>query len=200
LLPILPQSLRDAGSLRPGGRVLIIGASGGCGTSGIQLSKALGASHIEAVCSGKNAALVQELGADKVIDYTQEDLMEHFKELKEEEKFDVVYDTASGSGGGEDYKEKSLKLLSKEGQYVAINGAASFWVRQFTIGQKKNQKLVIVDPNTKDLEDLAGMVTESGFRPVIAKQLPLTEDAVKEGFKLLKSRRAVGKVVFDMTM
>ena len=85
--------------------------------------------------------------------------MEHFKELKEEEKFDVFYDAASGSGGGEDYKEKSLKLLSKEGQYVAINGAASFWVRQFTIGQKKNQKLVIVDPNTKDLEYLAGMVT-----------------------------------------
>ena len=64
----------------------------------------------------------------------------------------------------EDYKEKSLKLLSREGQYVAINGAASFWVRQFTIGQKKNQKLVIVDPNSKDLEELAGMVTESGFR------------------------------------
>ena len=63
-----------------------------------------------------------------------------------------------------DYKEKSLKLLSREGQYVAINGAASFWVRQFTIGQKKNQKLVIVDPNSKDLEELAGMVTESGFR------------------------------------
>ena len=40
----------------------------------------------------------------QVIDYTQEHLVEHFKELKEEEKFDVVYDAASGSGGGEDYK------------------------------------------------------------------------------------------------
>merc|ERR550532_3072536 len=60
------QSLRDAGKLEPGSRVLIIGASGGCGLAAVQLAKAMDAGHISGVCSGKNEAIVMENGATEV--------------------------------------------------------------------------------------------------------------------------------------
>merc|ERR550532_73286 len=166
------QSLRDAGKLEPGSRVLIIGASGGCGLAAVQLAKAMDAGYISGVCSGKNEAIVMENGATEVVDYTQGDVVEHYtKQEVVVEKFDIVYDSASNSGGGEDYREKSLSLLkqdgSKHGQYVAINGAASMWARNFTIGQKKNEHLVVTNMNTKDLEVLSTMAEEGKLKPVI---------------------------------
>ena len=62
------QGLRDNGCLKKGGRVLVIGASGGCGIAALQLAKSMGAKKIVAVCSGKNADLVKSHGADEVID------------------------------------------------------------------------------------------------------------------------------------
>jgi NADPH:quinone reductase-like Zn-dependent oxidoreductase len=143
---------------------------------------------------------VREHGAAEVVDYTKENLLEHFKDAEDSSKFDVIYDAATGSGAGEDYKAQSLQLLrsagERHGQYVAINGAAGMWLRHFTIGQKKDQHLVLMDVNTADLEHLATL----DLKPVIARQLPLSAEAVKEGFELLRSRRAVGKIVFDMSL
>ena len=65
------QALRDHGKLRPGGSVLIIGASGGCGLAGVQIARALGAAKIVGVCSGKNREIVLEHGATDVIDYNE---------------------------------------------------------------------------------------------------------------------------------
>ena len=66
------QSLRDYGKLPEGGRLLVIGASGGCGLSSLQLAKkVLKASDIVGVCSGKDEAIVRENGATDVIDYTK---------------------------------------------------------------------------------------------------------------------------------
>jgi len=199
------QSLRDAGNLQPGSRVLIIGASGGCGLAAVQLAKAMDAGHIAGVCSGKNEAIVKANGATEVVDYTKGDVVEHFTRQEESEtkKFDIVYDSATNSGGGEDYREKSLKLLkqdeSNHGQYVAINGAASMWARNFTIGQKKNEHLVVTNMNTTDLEVLSTMAEEGKLKPVICQHLPLDAESLEKGFDLLKSRRAVGKIVFDLT-
>ena len=81
------QALRDHGRLRPGHRVLIIGASGGVGTYCIQLAKHLGA-IVTAVCSTPNMGLVRSLGADHVIDYTAEDITEPAA------RFDVILQAA----------------------------------------------------------------------------------------------------------
>ena len=65
------QSLRDYGNLSEGGRLLVIGASGGCGLASLQLAKAMKAADIVGVCSGKNEGVVRDNGATDVIDYTK---------------------------------------------------------------------------------------------------------------------------------
>jgi len=197
------QSLRDYGKLAEGGRVLIIGASGGCGIASLQLAKQMKAADIVGVCSGKNEALVREHGATDVIDYTKSDIATHWcdKEgnVSENDKFDVVYDAATNSGAGEDYKDKSIALLKSGGQYVAINGSPTMWLRTFTIGHKKNQHLMMMEKSVPDLNHLSSLADKNEIKPVLARTLPFTAEAVQEGFDLLKSRRAVGKIVFDMT-
>lgn len=198
------QSLRDYGKLSEGGRLLVIGASGGCGLASLQLAKVMKAGDIVGVCSGKNEAVVRDNGATEVIDYTKTDIISHFKEseagVPDTAKFDVVYDAATGSGAGEDYKSKSIELLKHSGHYVAINGSASMWLRTFTIGHKRNQHLMMMDRNCGDLLYLSSLADEGLIKPVLAKVLPFTAESLDEGFTLLKSRRAVGKIVFDMNI
>merc|ERR1719320_835376 len=184
------QGLRDQGGLQEGGKVLVIGASGGCGIAGVQLAKSLGASEIVGVCSGKNKDMVLEQGATKVVDYTAENI----KDVFPEEYFDVVYDTATGSGGGEDYFSISESLLKKNKKNVILNGGAWTWISYFIglqkankknvilnggawtwisyfIGlQKANRKLLLTNMNTADLELLSELYNSKQIvPPVICK-------------------------------
>jgi NADPH:quinone reductase-like Zn-dependent oxidoreductase len=182
------QALRDHGSLPAGGRVLIIGASGGCGTYGLQLARSMGASHIVGVCSGKNAEYVKEHGAHRVVDYTAQKFEAVFgNQAANDERFDVVYDCATNSGGGEDYKAQAIQCLKQpNGQYVAINGAVWMWLRLFTGWQKKNQHIFLTNMNTSDLEYIASLVDGTGVNPLprltmpICRTIPFTADGVAE--------------------
>jgi len=159
----------------------------GCGTAGIHLAKALGASEIVAVCSGKNIEFVTEQGATGVIDYkTQSALKEYGKDY-----FDFVYDTV----GGINYAE-TRKLLGSDGMFVTIAPSISIAVRYFTNMQKSKSKMIFTNHSRKDLERILDLKKEAGFEPVLQKILPFSKDSVEEGFKLLKSHRAKGKIVF----
>ena len=197
------QSLR-AGGVREDSKVLVIGASGGCGSAGVQIAKALGAREIVGVSSGKNAEMVRALGADRVVDYQTQRLAD------EPADYDVVYDTATNSGAGEDYRASGMARLAppcgaRRPQYVAINGKVTVWLRKLLGWQERDTQLILTDANTKDLEQLASMTDGTGpfgrtkkLSPIIFKTLPFEPNAVDEGFALLKSRRVVGKVVFEL--
>ena len=186
--------------MQPGDRVLIIGASGGCGTAAVQLAKMMGAAEIVGVCSGRNAELVKSLGATDVVDYTKETVAQHCSNgdetVEEGRNFDVIFDTATGSSGGENYTDSSVVLLKNDGerhgQYVVINGAP-------LIGDPANQHLITMRCNSKDLSDLAKLIDDNGIKPVIGESLVFNEGNLKKGFDLLRSRRAVGKIVFNMS-
>ena len=194
---------------------MVIGASGGCGIAAVQLARALGASHVAGICSSRNLEVVLKEGAHEVLDYTTTSIEERYAKQADEGKFDIVFDAATCSGAGEDYKSASLRVLRGDGgkspsrgEYVAINGSLGMWLRLFTgFGQRPHEHLFLTDANTKDLQTLATL-TDAGWeqdgekrtlRPVIAKELPFDAAAVASGFELLKSRRTVGKIVFSVS-
>lgn len=192
------QALRDHSKMQTGDKVLVIGASGGTGLAGLRLSKALGASEIVAVCSGANSDLCTKHCADRIIDYTT-DLAggRQLVDIFGQGYFDVVYDCATNSGAGENYKNQGLAVLKKGKVMTAINGSPGHWIRLFCGCLKRQHRLFLADVNTADLEYIASLNLPLHFADGF-DGVPLTEESAMRGLELLKSRRAKGKVVFTV--
>ncbi|GFH44184.1 hypothetical protein CTEN210_00658 [Chaetoceros tenuissimus] len=178
--------------------ILVIGASGGTGIATLQLAKALGFTRIVAICSSRNESFVRDNGATEVVDYTHEKQLMHFYG-ENFGTFDMVLDCATNSGHGEDYWDKSVQLLNPTGNYIALNGPPSKWMRYFLGIQKSNAKvlLVLFKKTSKDLEKIIEILNQTGARPKTTR-FAFDEKGIESGFKLLKSRRAKGKIVFDI--
>jgi NADPH:quinone reductase-like Zn-dependent oxidoreductase len=192
------QCLREHGRMEAGHSVLVIGASGGCGTAGVQLAKAIGASEVVAVCSQANAELVSSLGATRVVDYRDPASMEAMRTTS---RFDVIYDCATGSGGGEDYSADAQAMLKPGGTVVAINGGVSAWLRLLFKCQSKSRKLMLTRQNGEELATILGLLGDSAKDAVIIDSThEISMEGINAAFERLKSRRARGKVVFDATI
>jgi len=191
------QSLRDAGKLKAGQKVLINGASGGVGTYGVQIAKAMGA-EVTGVCSGRNVELVKSLGADHVIDYTQEDLTER------PERYDLVIDNV-----GTRSLSEMRSVLTDDGTFVLVGGGGpddTKWgfgfiggmIHRKVAGWFTDQTLtfMLAEVTTADLDYLAGLITEGKMKSVIDRRYPLAE--TPEAVRYLETGRARGKVVIDI--
>jgi NADPH:quinone reductase-like Zn-dependent oxidoreductase len=104
------QGLRDKGHVQPGQKVLVNGASGGVGTYAVQIAKALGA-EVTGVCSTRNVETVRALGADAVVDYTQDDF------TRQGRRYDLVLDIA----GGRSWSEVE-RVLEPDATLVQVGG------------------------------------------------------------------------------
>jgi NADPH:quinone reductase-like Zn-dependent oxidoreductase len=170
------QGLRDWGGLRPGQRVLVNGASGGVGSFAVQLAKALGASHVTAVCSTDNVEAARRGGADRVIDYTKEDL----RSL--DDTFDLFFDNA-GSLSLRD----SRRLLARDGTYVMVTSPKSKWLRPlprmlsvpfyFAIGSQRAPAFKVASRSRADLELLIDLVADGRLNPVMDRRWALADAA-----------------------
>jgi NADPH:quinone reductase-like Zn-dependent oxidoreductase len=190
------QGLRDKGQLKPGQKVLIYGASGGNGTFAVQLAKSFGA-EVTGVCSTRNVELVRSIGADYVIDYTQEDF------TKNGQQYDLILATA-GYRWIFDYQ----RALSPTGRYVMTGGSmrgpkAMAQIYQALLlgpllsmtGTKKFGSLTL-RINQKDLVFIKGLIEAGKVKPVIDRRYPLREAA--DALRYYEEGHARGKVVITV--
>ncbi|AFY77974.1 Zn-dependent oxidoreductase, NADPH:quinone reductase [Pleurocapsa sp. PCC 7327] len=180
------QALRDAGEIKRGQKVLINGASGGVGTFAVQIAKAW-ETEVTAVCSTKNVELVKSLGADRVIDYTQQDF------TKETEKYDIIFDVVSKRS----FSECKNNLLS-QGIYIALLPSPDVLVNSFltSLIPGKKAKLFFAKASGKDLAQLKQLIEADKIRSVIDRTYPLSE--IAEAHRYSESGRAVGKIVITL--
>ena len=189
------QALRDAGQVRPGQRVLIIGAAGGVGSFAVQIAKAFGA-HVTGVCSGAKADLVRSIGADDVIDYTREDLADRTR------RFDLIVDTA-----GNRSLSHLRRALAPNGTLVIVGGEGGGpWFgmlsRMIQTGLlarfvKRHKLRVLSSTESKaDLEVLRELIETGKVTPVIDRTYPLRD--VPDAIRYLEQGHARGKVVITV--
>ena len=191
------EGLRDHGKIRRGSQVLIHGASGGVGTFAVQIAKSFGA-EVTGVCSSRNLRLVRALGADHVVDYTQEDFVDRAR--RSGKRYDIIFDT---------YFNHSLSdcrtALAPRGIYVLVGGPPQRWflgilapvVKALALSLFIPQKFVtfIAKSNRQDLDFIAGLMASGELRPVIDRTCTLAEAA--EAIRYLDQRHARGKVVIS---
>jgi NADPH:quinone reductase-like Zn-dependent oxidoreductase len=179
------QGLRDKGRLQPGQKVLIIGASGGVGTFAVQLAKALGA-EVTAVCSTRNVELVRALGADHVIDYTQEDFTQGGP------RYDLILDNA-----GNHSLSKLRRALAPTGRLIPNSGSAGLgtFITAFVSSPflRQQGRPYLSVPKLKDLTFLKELIEAGKVTPAIDRTYPLSDAA--DAFRYLGNGHARGKVV-----
>ena len=184
------QAVRDKGEVAAGDRVLIIGASGGVGSFAVQIAKALGA-ETTGVASTRNLALVRQLGADHVIDYTTEGIGDGGR------RFDVIIDIAGNRSLGE-----LRTALDPRGTLVIVGGSGGRTtmgfgrtIRASLLSLVVRQRLrgLISRPNVSDLETLTAMVEAGALVPRVDATYPLAE--ASDAIDLVGRGRSRGKTV-----
>jgi NADPH:quinone reductase-like Zn-dependent oxidoreductase len=184
------QGLRDKGQLEAGQKVLINGASGGVGTFAVQVAKALGA-EVTGVCSTRNVELVRSLGADHVIDYTQEDF------TRSDRRYDLLFDIAGSKSWSE-----LRRVLTPEAKVVIVGaqkrrvlGPIGHIVRLRLASLRGSQRAVffIAKTNRADMEILRELLESGKVRPVVDRRYELADAA--DAFRYLGEGHARGKIV-----
>ena len=152
---------------KPGQKVLINGASGGVGTFAVQIAKSFGA-EVTAVCSTRNLDMVRSIGADHVIDYTQEDFTQNGQ------RYDLIL-AANGYHPISDYK----RALSPKGIYVMTGGSMAQMFQAMLLGPwismtgSKKMGNMASKPNQKDLVFMKELLEAGKVKPVIDRCYPL---------------------------
>ncbi len=184
------QGLRDKGKIQPAQKVLINGASGGVGSFAVQIAKSFGA-EVTAVCSTRNLDMARSIGADHVIDYTQEDFTQNGQ------RYDLIL-AANGYHPLSDYKG----ALSPKGIYVMTGGSGAQMFQAMLQGPiismtgSKTMGNMLVKPNKNDLVFMKELLEAGKVVPVIDRRYPLS--AVPEALRYLEEGHARGKVVITV--
>ncbi len=180
--------LRDKGKIQNGQTVLIYGASGSVGAAAVQLAKYYGA-KVTGVCSTPNLEWVKSLGADQVIDYTQEDFTENGK------TYDIIFDTV-----GKYSFSKCKGSLTNDGIYLATVPAPAMILQALWPAKRGRKKakfvaagLRPVREKIKDLAFLTGLIEMGEMKPVIDRCYPLEQMA--EAHRYVEKGHKKGNVV-----
>ena len=188
------QGLRDKGHIQPGHAVLINGAAGGVGTFAVQIAKSFGA-KVTGVCSTRNVEMVRSIGADRAIDYTQEDF------TKSGQHYDLILDCV-----GNHSFSACRRVLNPKGIYVGAGGTSDNWmigpltrsIKALVLSWFVSQKpvMVLAKPSKEDLAIMGELMATGKVTPVIDKRYSLSQ--VPEAIRYLEAGHARGKVVITL--
>ena len=188
------RGLSDVGHLQAGQKVLIVGASGGVGSYSVQIAKALGA-EVTGVCSTSKLDLVRSIGADHVIDYSQEDF------ANGEKRYDLILDI-----GGNSTLSRLRRALTPRGTLVIVGGEGrGRWIgmdrqlRALALSPFVGQRLTMLGPKEHYtvLERLTELIENGQLVPAIEQTYPLGE--MPNAMRHLEAGRARGKLVISIT-
>ena len=173
-------------NIKPGQKVLIAGASGAVGSAAVQLAKSLGA-DVTAVCSTANITLVQSVGADKVIDYTQEDF------TKNGEMYDVIFDTVKTI-----HVSRSLKSLNKNGVMVLSAAGMQEMLQGLWISKTSNKKVLtgVISHAAADIIFLKELMEAGKLKAVIDRTYPLEQ--IAEAHAYAEKGHKKGNLIINM--
>lgn len=188
------QGLRDKGRIQSGDKVLINGASGGVGTFAVQIAKSFGA-EVTGVCSTRNLDLVRSIGADHVIDYTNENFTEG------SERYDLILDNV-GNHSLSDVR----RAMKPDGVLVIVGvpktdpwfGQLARPIKAMLLSPFVDEELVmfISQLNAEDLTVLGALAQAGKLEPVIDRRYTLSE--VPEAIEYLQAGHARGKVIINV--
>lgn len=184
------QGLRAAGPVEAGERVLIHGASGGVGTFAVQLAKSMGA-RVTAVCSARNVEQAFTLGAEHVIDYTQEDF------TRDGRRYDLIL-VVNGQRSLVEYR----RALSPRGRLVVAGGAvgtimqATLFGPVVSLARGVTVRGLVARPSREDLMFVGALLGSGVIVPVIDRCYPLGE--LPEAMRYLATGHARSKIVITI--
>jgi NADPH:quinone reductase-like Zn-dependent oxidoreductase len=183
---VLALMCLEAAHIRKGQKILVYGASGSIGTAGVQLAKYF-ETDVIAVCNTKNLEVVKSLGADRVIDYTQEDFTQNG------ETYDIIFDAV-----GKHSFRRCKASLKPGGAYVATDGFRNLFLAVWTsrIGDKKALFPIPPHYTKKNVLFLKGLIETGKYRAVIDRRYPL-EDVV-EATRYVETQQKTGNVVLTI--
>ena len=187
------QALRDKGGVEAGDKVLINGASGGVGPFAVQIARHLGA-EVTGVCSARNADMVRELGADRVLDYRE------VSYLDLDDRYDVIVDNVGNYGLLE-----NRRVMQPDGTMVLVGGPSGDWIGPLI----RPLSAVVINPfvdeefapfisrfNVADIQLLADLLASGAIRPVIDRRYTL--DELPDAIRYSEEGHARAKIIVEM--
>jgi NADPH:quinone reductase-like Zn-dependent oxidoreductase len=188
------QGLRDKGRIRAGQKVVINGAAGGVGTFAVQIAKSFG-TEVTGVCSARNVEMVRSIGADRVIDYTQEDF------TKSGQRYDLFLDCVGNrslSACRRVLNPKGICIMAGAPNNVGVTGLLGRLIGALASSLFMSRKLVtfLARSNKKDLNIIRELMATGKVKPVIDRRYRLTE--VSEALRYVKEGHARGKVIITL--
>jgi NADPH2:quinone reductase len=196
------HALRSIADVGPGDWVVVLGAAGGVGVAAVDLAVAMGARVLAAASSPEKLELCRRRGAEATVDYEREDLKSRIRELTGDAAR-VVLDPVGGP-----YAEPALRGLSRGGTFITLGYAAGaipaiplnlVLLKGVIVRGMEIRTFVTDRPNdsARDMRELTQMFASGAVRPYIGARFPLADTAA--ALRLVADRKAIGKVVIDVT-
>ncbi|HNR05911.1 MAG TPA: NAD(P)-dependent alcohol dehydrogenase [Saprospiraceae bacterium] len=172
--------------IKPGQKVIVIGASGAVGSAAVQLAKSFGA-EVTGVCSTANISLVKSIGADKVIDYTKEDF------TKNGETYDVIFDSVNTLS-----ISRSLRSLSKNGIMILSAAGMSEMIQGLWISKTSNRKVLtgVISHTKSDIVFIKELIEAGKYKPVLDRTYSL--DQIAEAHAYVEKGHKKGNVAIEV--